>query len=276
MKKIIISLLISFVAVSSAFADSADNSKVKQAIMYYKRGSYTDAMQTLEAVTAKDPGNAVAHYYLGMSYVQIGITDKAQKEYESVLSLVPNTQLSSLAQTGINNINPPSADDPNAGIKPTETKQTGFFSDGAKEILEKNKINNVIKSLNEGKDANPSVYKDMKNYEKGLNKSMNTTSPSQEEIAQAMQTLSKAGINPTGSYNPYTQMNPEMMQMNMLMGSMGGGNNNNSQMNMMPLLMMMQNGQNSNVDPQLIQSMMSSMMMPDMMSIYGNNNNNND
>ncbi len=280
MKKLVVSLLIVFFAVSSVYADST---KLRQAIRYYKSGNYIGAMQALQELTAVDPGNALAHYYLGMAYVQIGSSDKASAEYDSVISLAPNSQLATFAQTGKTNLNP-TPETPVTDPFPVDNGvklMKDFYSDQAFKKLQENKINNVIKNLNDNKEVNPDLYEQIKDFTPGNKKSSNQTAPSQEEIAQAMQTLSKAGINTAASYNPYMQnmqMNPEMMQMNMLMSSMGGGNGNMQQsnpMSMMPMLMMMQNGQgNSKIDPETIQSMVTSMMMPDMMNIYQNNNNN--
>ena len=83
--------------------------------------------------------------------------------------------------------------------------------------------------------------------------------PSNDEIANAVKTLAKLGINPlAGMTGAYT--NPEMMQMNMLLGS--NTNNEygtNNSMNMLPLLWMnSQNGQQ--MPPELIQTMMMSQM----------------
>ena len=52
--------------------------------------------------------------------------------------------------------------------------------------------------------------------------------------------------------------NPEMMQMNMLLGN----NNQNNSMNMLPLLLMNQNG-NQKISPEIIQTMMMSQMNPE-------------
>ena len=277
MKKIIFSLILSGLIATSAYA-AGMSPQLKQAIKQYKSQNYIGAMQTLEEITAKDSGNALAHYYLGMCYVQAGNTEGAAREYDTVVTLSPNSQLAANATAGKNNL---SGGPPTAIIPVVQQVKKEFLSDQAKEKLQEKNIKTIIENVNNNRENNPAIYNRLEKLDKKSSNDM----PTEEQIAEAMQTLSKAGLNST---NPYvannmqaSQINPDMMQMNMLMSAFGGGGNNNmnsgsSLNNMMPLLMMMQNGQGNNkVDPEMIQAMMSSMMMPGMMNLYENNNNNN-
>ena len=83
--------------------------------------------------------------------------------------------------------------------------------------------------------------------------------PTNEEIANAVKTLAKLGINPMGQMaQPMSYQNPEMMQMSMLLGNNTQQNNG---MNMLPLLMMNQNG-SQNMSPELLETMMMNQMTP--------------
>jgi len=282
MKKIIISLILAVSLVTSVYAAGV-SPQLKYAIKQYKNKNYIGAMQTLQGVTDKDPGNALAHYYLGMCYVQVGDSTKAATEYDMVITLSPNSELASNAHTGKTNLsgNPQPSNNLDKFINPLVQKKE-FFSEEAKLKIQEKNIKTIIENVNNKRENDPNIYNRVENLEP---KKSSNDKPTQEQITEAMEVLKKAGINPADSTNPYmtnmqaSQFNPEMMQMNMLMSTMGGGNNNNggnSMNNMLPMLMMMQNAQGNNkVDPETIQVMMSQMMMPGMMGLYENNNNNN-
>jgi tetratricopeptide (TPR) repeat protein len=281
MEKTIISLILAVSIASSAYAASV-SPQLKQAIRQYKTQNYIGAMQTLEKITANDPGNALAHYYLGMCYVQVGDTTKASTEYDMVITLSPNSPLAANATTGKCNLssNPLSLDQDKSKL-PVVQSSKGFLSDEVKEKLQQKSIKTIIDNVNNNRENTPAIYNRVESLDK---KSSSDDKPTQEQIAEAMQVLSKAGINtanPNMANMQTSQINPEMMQMNMLMSAFGGGGNNmnsggGSMNNMLPMLMMMQNGQgNTKVDPETIQVMMSQMMMPNMTSLYDNNNNNN-
>jgi tetratricopeptide (TPR) repeat protein len=294
MKKILMALILALSFSTQSFSE-CQSANTKIGIKKYKAGNYTGAMQTLQKVTANDPGNALAHYYLAMCFVRIGNTARASSEYDSVISLSPNSELAKNAAAGKAYLTP------NAPIPVVNTKKDGFLSDKAKEKIDENSLKNIIETVNKNKKPDPAVLHKLDNFE-NKHKSSNDT-PTKEEVAEAIQTLSKAGLNTANLYNTAapqspqpnmirnmaSQINPELMQMNMLMGAFGNNNSNNNNMmnmmggggnsmnNMLPMLMMMQgqNGQNGqSIDPQTMQSMLSTMMMPNMMDLYGSNNNN--
>lgn len=291
MKKFILSVILVMILSLSVNA-KGNYALLKSAIKQYKAGDYTGSMQNLETITKSDPGNALAYYYLGMCYSQIGNGAKATEAYQKVIALSPNSQLSTNASIGITNINPPPPPSPDSkqenGLPVVEKiKQSkDFLSEQAKTTYQEKNINNIIKNANDNKEVNPSLYKRLENFDPQKTKSDDTnkylnSTPTQEQVAEAMQTLSKAGMNPYAAnmqnMQAMQQINPEMMQLNLLMSSMGGGNNNGGGMNnILPMLMMMQNGQGDNkMSPEAIQAMMSSMMMPGMMDMFNSNNNNN-
>lgn len=269
---------------TSSLTKTGAKKLLNTAISKYKTKNFIGAMQDLEDITYADPGNALAHYYLAMCYVQIGDRDRASSQYDMVISLSPNSQLATNANIGKNNLKPDKQmPDINKIIDPAVQPVKDFFSEEAKQKIQEKDIKNIIDNVNNNRDNNPEIYKRLQNFDPSAKKSSNDK-PSQEDVKAAMEVLTKAGINPynqTAQTAQAPQMNSDMMQLNMLMSAFGGGNNiyggGNNNNSMMPLLMMMQNnGQgNSKIDPETIQVMMSEMMMSGMSGLYENNNKDN-
>ena len=86
MKRFIISLVCILLIDGIAMAD-AQQKDLKTAVLYYKDGNYTGCIDIMDQIVKADPGNALAHYYLAISYVQIGQSTQANKEYKKVISL---------------------------------------------------------------------------------------------------------------------------------------------------------------------------------------------
>jgi len=283
MKKIFFSMIISMLLLGNAVFAESVSPTLKYAIKQYKAKNYIGALQTLQKYTENDPGNALGHYYLGMCYVRIGDKQKANEEYTKVITLSPSSELASNAALGMNNISDTPQQETKPDITTTVNKTKEFLSDEAKTKLQEKNIKSIIENVNGNREISPDVYKRLPVYD-NKKSDASTSTPSAQEIVDAMKTLSKAGINPSTVANAYPstpQMNPEMMQLNMLMSSMGGGgsmyggsSSNNNSMNMLPMLMMMQGQGGAKVDPETIQVMMSQMMMPNM-GLYDSNNNNN-
>lgn len=300
MKKIIISFICAILISGSAFA-KAQPSKLRMGIMEYKKGNFIGSMQTMQDVVAADPGNTLAHYYLAISYVKVGKVEDAKKEYQKVITLNPSSEMAYYANLGLQNLNPdataaapgsppaaPTGSPSSPAIVPpvmsnVKVSSPGeFMSQQVKDTLLEKNINSVINDVNQKGSTDPARLKKIENFSK--NKSENSA-PSNEDVLKAVEILSQAGlnvnVNPAQAMNPYQNLNPEMMQLNMMMGMMGGNNNmgngmNSNSMNMMPLMMMLQNPESAkNMDPQLMQTMITGMIMPDMFSLTNNNNNNN-
>ena len=94
---------------------------------------------------------------------------------------------------------------------------------------------------------------------------MSQNGPTDKEIADAVRTLAKLGINPLGMNNPalMTGANAELAQINALLG--GNNNNNNNIMNLMPIINAMQTsgqGGNSGMSKEFIQTYMMNQMLP--------------
>jgi len=273
----LLSILLLSTGTSYAASKSTQPSPLKQGIMMYKAGNYTGCVQHMEKIVEQDPGNALAHYYLAMAYARIGNKEGALKGYNSVISLNTSPQLTNYAKMGIIcTETPDKCSDPNNNIGNNinkvkqEIKATVVapLSNTVDANIKEKKLESIKNIINSGSEVPKNNINEFEDFSKPKHKSENTA-PSNDDIANALKVLAQAGINPLNSYNPYS--NPEALQMNMLLGSMGGGfsglTGGNNMMNLLPLLMMQQqsNGK-SNIDPRVIETMFMSSMTPSLFS----------
>lgn len=290
MKKILVAIFCVFISTASVFATS----KYQEGIKHYKSGNYIGSMEAMKQVVSGDPANLLARYYLAVSYVQLGFKDEAKNEYENIIKLDPNSKVANYAKKGLEYLGktpatPSTLPEPPKPSTETGTKVTppvqNHISDQAKEKLINQKLQNVIENVNKNKQVDPNVLKDINDLSNKKSQNTENQEPTAEEIVQAIRILQQAGINQnvaTNSYNPQQTINPELMQMNMLMSSMNGmggmngmngNNNNNNFMNMLPMLMMQGQNGGQKLDPQMMQTMIMGSMMPNMMLNSGSNDN---
>ncbi len=271
MKKTIISLILLIFLASPALADKP-NALLLQGVKNYKNSNYLGTIQIMKKVIKQNPGSIIAHYYAAISYVQIGKAGKAETEYNIVISIDPNSQLAAYSELGKKQLHPEKNKTGAPGSDLKKSSKNVYSNDVEKGIKQRN-LDFIKEQVNNNKKIDPSEYKKFEDF---TPKKSSNAAPTSKEIANAYETLSRAGINPS---SPKTGFNPQMMEMNMLtssLGGMGGGRSGGgNSMKMLPLLMMLQNqqGAKNKVNPQFMQSMLSNMMMPDMTSLYGNDKN---
>lgn len=246
----ILSVLILMASVNVAYAKvKATSPETAQAIKYYKSGNYTQAYLSCTNIVKKDPSNALAQYYLAMSNVQLGNKDEAIAAYNTVISLSENGILGSYARKGKRCIEEPSMchapEKPVVELSPEEKfikgKYGSGFSQKARGVHEKEKIENLKREINRYDELAPDKfrgYKDFSSYE-----------PTNDEIVAAIRTLQRAGISDAVLGNNknsdlygilgtnYSGRNYEML--NMLYNSKGG---------------------TTELNPQVIQSLLSTQM----------------
>ena len=75
----------------------------KQAFDLFQSGEFATAARLFENGLAIDPGNAVASYYLGETYVRLGDKDRAAVYYLRAADIAPNTKEGALAVTRLGN-----------------------------------------------------------------------------------------------------------------------------------------------------------------------------
>ena len=249
---VVIAFLTSMLVVSPVLAEEPCMADVVQK---YKNQNYVGSMQDAFDITQKDPANALAHYYLAISYAQIGDKENALASYQKVMSLSTNQTLKDYAERGELCIN-----------NPSECTQGNKAEIELDEELDK-----FIKSTKKiSKDVSDKIDEiQIELMKQNINKEVDKKSeaPTDEEIANAVKTLAKAGINPlmfqndafTRAQNSLSQ-NPEYMQLQMLLGN-SNQNNGNDFMSMLPYFMSQGNAKNQAFSADTIKNMMMSSMI---------------
>lgn len=266
--------------------------QIRQAINCYKVKNYTSCLQILKNVEKKEPYNSVVTYYLGLANLKLGKKDEALNYFKSTSLLDPYSVVGKYAKQTMESINNPEAIN---DIKVEIDEVSSFIKSGKKvapEVInqmsrqrleaEKEEINSDVKKQTEELKRQQIRERQRQN----INNNMSSNEPTNDEIAQAVKTFQKLGLNPFNSQGAqnYSQMTPQqrqqmqsinndMMQLSMLMGQ-ANNNSNNNMMNMLPFMMMQNNSPNSNfkMTPEMIQTMMMSQMMPNL--DFGMNSNN--
>lgn len=286
MKKYLVSLsailVLSAMASSCAFAKTTSTgSPVKIAISKYKRGNYTGCLQDCQAIVQRDPSNALAYYYMGMSYAQAGMKDAAVNSYARVLALNPNPRLLEYATTGKRCLETPDKCHPSDTSQQDQSALDKFIAsptvDGLSSNVRKNvqqrSLDAIKNEINTDKEIDAYDLKKLNQNEEPVLKSdkIANDTPSNDEIVAALKVLKKAGLadySQANVNNPYTQtanyQNPEQAQLNMLMSSDGKSQNNDAMMNMLPFMLAQNKNGNGNYSPQMMQAVIMNSMMSNM------------
>ena len=242
LKKFIIGLAVmTFITIQmSCFAQQVSDSVIKSLINQYKSQNYLGCINYSDKIIKENPSNIFAYYYRGLAYLQLGKKDEAKQAFEQVITLNSNTTLVEYAQKATACINSP--EECAKAYEQTNDleqfiKSNNFFDKSVQSEMNKKKLDRIRENIND---------------ELGPKKG---EMPSNDEIANAVKTLAKLGINPLAGINTSYQ-NPQMMEMNMLLGNNSYNGNN---MNMLPLLLMNHNS-SQQLSPELIQTMMMSQM----------------
>lgn len=299
MKKYLVSLtailVLSVAASSCTFAKTTSaSSPVKIAIKKYKMRNYTGCLQDCQAIVQRDPSNALAYYYMAMSYAQAGMKDAAVNSYARVLALNPNPRLLEYATTGRRCIETPdkchpadtSQQDQSALDKFIASPTVDGLSSSVRKGVQQRSLEAIKNEINSDKEIDSYDLKKLNQNEEPVLKSdkiANDTSvspqnsheqaPTNDEIVAALKVLKRAGLadySQTAMSNPYAQaasyQNPEQAQLNMLMSADGKSQNNDAMMNMLPFMLAQNknaNG-NNNYSPQMMQAVIMNSMMSNM------------
>ncbi len=266
MKKFLITFILIIFMTSPVFADDYQD-LLLQGIKYYKEKNYLGTIQAMKKIIKVNPGSMLAHYYIAISYAQIGESNEAEAAYNRVIFIDPNSQLAALAELGKERLYPEKTiEDQPLDKKLKNNFQNKLYSENVEEDIKRRKLKYIIDQVNSRREIEANDLEKFEDFTPDK-----SSRPTSQEISQAYQTLARAGL----SANPGSGFNPELMQMNMLAASMGGNmglQQGSGAMNMLPFLMMMQN-QQGNIDPEFMQTMISNMMMPDMTGLYESNKN---
>lgn len=240
----VLTLIVLTAAVNVASAKTTTtNSSLASAIKLYKAKNYSQSYTVLNNIVKKDPSNAVAYYYLAMASAQIGKQDEAIQNYSKVIDLAPGGQLQYYANKGKTCLEDPErcnepASDESELDRFVRSRFGGGFSDEARGVHEKQKIENLMREMNRNDSISPRKFKDYKDFS-------SQATPTDEEVVAALRTLQNAGFGDLiSNYNS---------DLSVLTGN--SGNNNYEMLNLL-----LGNNKNSNIDPRLIQSMLTSQM----------------
>ncbi len=241
------------IAFAAAEKVQIPSSFVYQAMNKYKNKNYTGCIQDMDYMIKMGKPSDIAYYYKAISYAQLGMQAEARESYELASNITKNTVLRDYATQAVACIDDVTMCD----MSLDEADITKFIKsekfmhqeveDGLKQkAIEKAKaeINNDVKP---GEDTLKYI-----NHQ-----------PTDKEIADAVRTFQKMGINPFGGGNlaMYGQ-NPELAQMNAMFGN-NNSNNNMNMMNLMPMINAMQaQGGNSNLSKEFVQTYMMNQMLP--------------
>lgn len=240
-------LLLAGVCVSPVLAGNSQS--VQEGIKLYKSGNYSGCIQYLETVLAKDPSNAVAHYYMALANTQAGRVDEAIDHYDTVIrlnsqeTLVRYSKRGKLCLEDFEKCSTTSTLD--EFIRDRQT-----MTNSVKNTIETQDLDSLRRDINDNKEIDKARLKKFKRFSYNDQEAM----PTNDEIVAAMQTLQRAGFAPqmsagysdiSGLYaSSYPQASGNAMDNLMnLMSKYGGAN------------------QNEKVDPRLIQTMMTSQML---------------
>ena len=231
-------------SINPVVASEKIDTDINKMIQLYKSENYLGCIDSSIKILEENPSNIFAYYYKGLSYTQLGKTSDAVNAFEKVISLNTNPTLveySKKANACISSPQECEKYEKEVGELEAFIKSSKFFSNSVQSQVNQKKLDRMKENIND----------EVNNTEK------KSEMPSNDEIANAVKTLARAGINPLSTFNQ-GYSNPQMMQMSMLLND---NNNNGYNSNMLPILLMNQNG-NQQLPPDLIQTMMMTQMSP--------------
>ena len=252
---VILGVIIFTASVNSVMAKpAATKPETAAAIRIYKAGDYTQSYSRFSEIVKKDPSNALAFYYLGMSSIQIGKKNEGIENYNRAIELSPNGIVGNYAKKGIRCAEDPySCNATSAAENVDDQADDRFikgvfgsgFSEQARGAYEKQKIENIKREINRKDDIDPQKFKDYKDFS-------SQATPTDEEIVAAIRTLQKAGL---GNYTGVPDYNADLSY---LLGT--DNKSNKTDFDMLNLLLNGKKSDISNLNPQIIQSLMTAQM----------------
>ena len=197
------------------------------AIEKYKQSDYSGCLQELLSYVIKEPADAVAFYYIAMSFANIGDNSAAVEAYQKVIDLTKDPKLSAYAVKGKDCLTngptcPNSETDPqkkggkgvDKSAEPSAVNETeqlekfineaygsGLSSEMEKQMKEET-LKQIQESINKKDSLENSDVQRIKNFDNENSSSETDTrdkianaEPSDKEILKAIKTLRDAGMN---------------------------------------------------------------------------------
>lgn len=257
--------------------------KVKIAINKYKVGNYAGCLQDcLRLVYGSESNNPLVYYYLANCYVKAGKKANALYYYDKVLENNPGTILSEYATNGKKCVGNPAsckldvnnsseldkfvASPPYDGLSPYVRKD-----------FEQKHLDSIKNDINADKELDAYSFRKL-NYDDSVSTSnkIAQNKPTDADVKAALKVLNDAGVSPYDAQSnvlgPEQQtysssqgyQNPELTQLNAMMGGNNQSGNKNSMMDMLPFMLSQDKNGGSNYSPQLMQAVIMNSMMSDL------------
>lgn len=269
---------------SSSCAFAKSSSSVAIAMKKYKSGNYTGCLQDCISIVNRDPSNALAYYYMALSYTQAGRKDDAVRAYSKVLTLKANSKIADYAETGRRCLVTPDKCKPDdaSAIAPSSNpdidaliNSPSLESPVVRKDFQQKHLDSIRTEINNGKDLDNYTFDKLNQAEP---QEVIATKPTNEDVVKAIKVLNDAGISPysqtpqlLGSSDANNSQNSELAQLNMLMGSEGQNKNANSMMDMLPMMFAQNKDGASNYSPQAMQAVIMNSMMTNLNYDVDNN-----
>lgn len=190
---------------------------MKPIIVKYRQEDYIGAMQDLEDLVKIEKNNTYAKYYLALCYTRLGYREEAQTLYKEVIYKDDNMALSHYSKRALSCLDDPNNEacmPPRQKLSEEEAAElddiTLFINSGKKihpaamDKITRERMKIKIDQEERKRAAEEEKRRQME--EENQLQSYNLQ-PSNEEIAAALNTLSKIGMN------PYTQQNAMLQAM---------------------------------------------------------------
>ena len=184
---------------------------LKPCIEKYRAGNYTGAMIDLEQLVKKEKTNTYAKYYLALCYTKLGYENDAKTVYDEIIKKDADESLTYYSKKALACINDPKSEECKPLQPPKENSgddkvvgdddMSAFINSGQK--IHPYAMDVITKERMEIK-----LQKD--EYERKKQSGAGPLSylpPTNEEIASALNTLSKIGLNPFDQNYTLSNMN---------------------------------------------------------------------
>ena len=258
MKKILSIFTLSVLIATTIAANSANalqygikpvapkiSESLKPMIAKYKKENYIGAMQDLEELVKKEPKNTYAKYYLALCYTRLGYKEEARIIYREIVDRDENLALSHYSQRAldcIENANSPLCN-PQANIDTTTKEELSdmdiFIQSGRK--IHPSAMDKITREKMEFKLQEEEYLRQQQEQEAQMQNLQSYKMPTNEEIATALNTLTKVGLNPYNQFNPISQAQQfDLMGQNLNSYGMYANNSNPEVLKMLMQAQMMQ------------------------------------
>ncbi|MBQ8635786.1 hypothetical protein IJ425_06510 [bacterium] len=209
---------VGYMATSSAFATTYNvtpkapkvTASLKPIVAKYRQRNYVGAMQDLEELVKVEKNNTYAKYYLALCYTRLGFKDEAKILYQEVINKDENLTLSHYSQQALDCLeNPDNQACKPPSVRAAEAEQLEpsdidiFINSGRR--IHPNAQDRITKERMERKLEEDEYIRRQIEEEKIKAGMQVSAVPTNEEIASALNTLSKIGMNPYTQFNPLAQ-----------------------------------------------------------------------